>query len=513
MSKSAKSRATAVAQPSMPRRLSEWEAGTWAEATPAKVKYEYCKHGVESLASIAETLSGRATGNTSYPTYCSDLTWEDLALLNYATKDPEEINYYLEKFNGCGWRVTADQKNYIFDARDDRPWIWVPAIPAVAPTQVHIVVDVGAVIVLPSPHDEVSKAVLEIFDAVDAKGTKTGVIMKREIDLALGDPQFTGGQAAALVTMKKNVSDWRNFSSDSECVYMDPETSCPPEIGITRADVMAYERLVARDPKSVYVLRNKYLFEYASGKIKKTTRTLLNGMPDPLAVCQGDIGDCWFLAAIVGLASIPDRRESIKEMISVHGAGQYTVAFPGIKKRISVTEPTDAEIALFSTAEDNGLWLVILEKSFGAAVNRDTYFFVTSSDYDAANSLGSLNPLAEGIRIMTGNSVDFDVLALTSSNELRDKLLTARRNGKVVTAGIRANLDFWSDNDARENGLPMGHAYTVMGYDAAKDVLRVRNPWGFGGAHWPPQWVINQGVFEMSMQDFHDSFSTIAFEE
>ena len=500
----AKQKATGVKRPTNPRSLGEWEAGNWQGATEYKVKYYYCKKGIETLASIASTLSGAKTGNAKYPKYQANMTWHDITRLNYGTDTPTEVNWYLEHFNGCGRRVTADRANYGFDPKDDRPWLWIPTQTVLPPIVITIKRNTKRQLNLPPPHNEFTQSVDNRFKDIDKD--KDGFLSKKEIDRALGDPMFVGNHGAAVATLKKHLGDFEEMSDDEWGDEND---------GVTRADITAYDRLRLINPNNNAVQIMENMYSYAKGKITGTSKQLFAGPIDPLGVRQGMIGDCWFLAPIVGIANIPHRRDEIKKMIKTLPNGNYEVKFPGISKSITVTPPTDSEIGVFSGAGVNGLWLSVLEKTYGASVNRDAYFFIDDSHYDAADA-GQF--LSKGIEIMTGHSVDADTLVAIVPKTielmtLSNKLMNAINNRKVVTAGIRGNLDFWSDNYFRNNGLPMGHAYTVMGFNSATQTIHIRNPWGEGGAQWPAQWPIQSGVFSMSLSSFWDYFSDIAFEE
>ncbi len=106
---------------------------------------------------------------------------------------------------------------------------------------------------------------------------------------------------------------------------------------------------------------------------------------------------------------------------------------------------------------------------------------------------------------------------VTRKETTRKKLDRAfgRRGGgrkRLVTAAI-----------ARDNpyGLPKKHAYSVIGWDGT--YLTIRNPWG--RAPTPTQKEARKligdgkkdpyesGVFKMSLDDFYEVFSTIAYEE
>jgi hypothetical protein len=213
---------------------------------------------------------------------------------------------------------------------------------------------------------------------------------------------------------------------------------------------------------------------------------------------QGQIGDCWYLAAIVGVVAMGRNRE-IRDMIKPKGRGSYEIKFPGISERIAITEPTDGEIGLLSTTNQNGLWITVLEKAYGTLKIRDDEETSVIDPLDKS-------PLCHGIEIITGNSVDTDWLSFTSISTLRKKLEKALENNKVVTASIRGE-----GGEYRENGLPMGHAYTVLSYVRNMDKIKIRNPWGHGGIKF--KWPIYKGSFIMDLEKFCEDFSFIAFEE
>lgn len=63
----------------------------------------------------------------------------------------------------------------------------------------------------------------------------------------------------------------------------------------------------------------------------------------PDAIDQRTVGDCWFLSSVGAMASTPEGKESIKNMIEDNGDGTYTVTFPD--DPVTVDEPTQAELA------------------------------------------------------------------------------------------------------------------------------------------------------------------------
>ncbi len=122
-------KAKKIKAPPRPRCLVEWEQGSWNGATSNKLKYLYCKSSQESLVDIVNKLKGKSTGDPEHPNYSKSLAWQEIAMLNFGTKNPEEINWHLETLNGCGDKVSADGANYELSKKDTRPWLWIPTEP------------------------------------------------------------------------------------------------------------------------------------------------------------------------------------------------------------------------------------------------------------------------------------------------------------------------------------------------------------------------------------------------
>lgn len=341
-------------------------------------------------------------------------------------------------------------------------------------------------IALPPPHDDFSKLVVQKFSELDADSD--GFVSKDEVNRALQDPKFTGDEAAMIATLKAVLGDLEELADDEAGWEND---------GVTLADVTAYDRLREAEPKNKMIVRVQNRFQHAKAKIAARSNNLFDGDPDVMNIRQGSIGNCWFLVAIVAIG-LRDKAEIRNLVKAGKGKDEFVVNFPGVEDEITVSKPTDAELAIFALS--NGLWLPLLEKSYGAAVNRDALFFVDSSDIDAVDGGGFIG---KGIEIMTGNSTDTDFLSGTLESTTREKVEAAIANKKIMTAGVRKN--FFGESQ-RENGLPMGHAYTVMGYDASKDTLSLRNPWGHKGLSFGE-------VFEQSLTEFDSNFSLIAYEE
>jgi len=334
------------------------------------------------------------------------------------------------------------------------------------------------------------------FHRIDKNGN--GFLSKAEINQALSDPAFTGADAAAVATLHKLVSSLQKLSNDE----FGPEND-----GLTLSDLEAYEK-----GKGDQVAVESF-YSTADAKIKGTKRELFpNGVPNLATLKQGPIGDCYFLAALGSFISRDPTAlvRMIKENKQDGKVVSYTVNFPGKLGSVTISPPTDGEIARYSYAGSDGLWLVVMEKAYAVARSR-------VQEPDIQKEVGEGGQLATGLKAFTDAKIDHDFLILTRKSTTVRKLDAAfgRGSGKekrrLVTAAIMSANDY---------GLPKGHAYSVIGWDGT--LLTIRNPWGrnprpskdkpkLNGV--PGQDPYTTGVFQMTLDEFYKVFAEIAYEE
>lgn len=340
-----------------------------------------------------------------------------------------------------------------------------------------------------------TQAMLNVFSRVDSD--HDGYLSRTELNSALHSSSYTGQDAAAVAAMNKYVGDIEEYSDDE---FGDEND------GITQADLRAF---VQQNDQTATNISN--LVQYGSNTIARTNRTPFpNGVNSvrPDNIRQGLIGDCYFLAAVASEARTPAGRQRLHDMIHDNGNGTYNVTFPG-RDAVTVDAPTDAELATYSSAGPDGTWLAILEKGYAQSQNNGA-IFPSTNPYD---EIGDGDSLAAGIEAITGHSVDTDDTAFTSVDTLRSKLSDAISHGRTVTAGI--NEYPWSSG-SEDNGLPQGHAYTVLGYDPATDRVTLRNPWGHGepvNASGQAADGNDDGSFSMTLAEFDEYFSDICYEQ
>jgi hypothetical protein len=221
-----------------------------------------------------------------------------------------------------------------------------------------------------------------------------------------------------------------------------------------------------------------------------------NGVQDINAsnVIQGSSGLCYLLSAIASLAE--NRPKDIMNMIKDNGNNTYTVTFPGVRNgTVTVQRPTDYELKEYTEPGHNSsIWAAVMTKAY--------------MKLDLTANFGSTD--GTGITIITGHSVDTDILALTSKDETRKKLKIATQGNKIITAGINGLM-----GGVDENNIVSKHTYSVLSYDEKTDTVKVRNPWGildFKNIKHPDK-SQHDGTFTLTIDEFDAIFSNIAYEE
>lgn len=339
-----------------------------------------------------------------------------------------------------------------------------------------------------------SAAARALFGRLDKD--RDGYLSEAEIDAAMIDRSIRGDEAAVVATLKELRGDLEELSDDEWGDEND---------GVTMADLEQYER-TGSVPKE---LRDRVegRFGWSKYRIGQSAPGVFNGAPDPTAVTQGSIGDCYFLAAVVGQAYRDPR--AVRRMITDNGDATYTVTFPG-RSAVTVPAPTDAELARYSSSGANGLWLSILEKAYGQVRNDESWFGSTTVAQEGADGGAQLST---GVSAVTGSGTDTDILSFTSLSTTRAKLEAAMKAGRVVTAGTTKALP-WQEENA--GGIVSGHAFTVVAYDRGSDTITLRNPWGSTeptNAQGQAADGRDDGVFQMKLPDFDSRFANICYQE
>ncbi|MEC4803956.1 MAG: C2 family cysteine protease [Jaaginema sp. PMC 1079.18] len=226
-----------------------------------------------------------------------------------------------------------------------------------------------------------------------------------------------------------------------------------------------------------YGSANQAAYKYAQGQLFQ------NGI-QYTDVRQGALGDCYYLAALAGIA-LKDANK-IKDMFIDNGDGTYTVRFFKNGKADYVTVnrelPTDASgIFSFAKAGDywntynntnNELWVALAEKAY-AQVNEAGWIGQDGTNSYKGIEGGGAQVAAEHIAQVNGIYHSF-----SSSNV--SAAISAFASGAAVF--------FSSDSNKHQaqigsEKLVGGHAYLMTNYNSSNQTVTLFNPWNSGNSY------------------------------
>ncbi|XP_040260945.1 calpain-2 catalytic subunit-like [Bufo bufo] len=244
-------------------------------------------------------------------------------------------------------------------------------------------------------------------------------------------------------------------------------------------------------------------------------------------ICQGQLGNCWFLAAAASLTVYPlllDRVVPAQQNFHNDYAGIFHFQFWQYGQWIDVVVddrlPTkNGELVFVSSAQKSEFWPALLEKAY-AKLN---------GSYEALNG-GWISEAFVDFTGGVGESVDLKA----APPDLFQMIQKAVEKKSLMGASI--NILDQSESEVRTpEGLVKGHAYSIIGvsevdYQGRRiSLIRVRNPWGT--VEWNGRWSDNSstwslldnatalklqlraddGEFWMQMDDFMRYFDTLDF--
>ncbi|MCU0697640.1 MAG: C2 family cysteine protease [Myxococcaceae bacterium] len=228
-------------------------------------------------------------------------------------------------------------------------------------------------------------------------------------------------------------------------------------------------------------------------------------------VAQGQIGNCYFPAAMAAIAKInPD---AITRMIKDNGDGTFTVTFKqrdwatGRFKDVPVKVDADLYVRSFggplygrstnsNDARQMELWYPLVEKAYAQ----------WKGSYNDIGNGGLVNDVFEAC---LGQNAEY--MALSWSNETRvfDTIKRALDAKKPVGAGT-----FGSDESSRytNTGVYADHAYSILGYEqqGTEKLIVLRNPWAESE---PRNNGPNDGIFKLKVSEFMKLFQSLMWVE
>jgi hypothetical protein len=108
-----------------------------------------------------------------------------------------------------------------------------------------------------------------------------------------------------------------------------------------------------------------------------------------------------------------------------------------------------------------------------------------------------------GLKVLTDKPIGW-TWSFSGPKAMHEALVDATKRGAPITAdtGFAAKV---------ENGPATKHVYSVLGYDATKQVATIRNPWGNTVPKLKGVVDKGKGVFEIPLDAFVAHFTKISY--
>lgn len=243
-------------------------------------------------------------------------------------------------------------------------------------------------------------------------------------------------------------------------------------------------------------------------------------------ICQGELGDCWLLAAIASLTLNQKALARVVPQDQGFGSGyagifhfQFWQHSEWLDVVIDDRLPTFRDRLVFlHSADHNEFWSALLEKAY-AKLN---------GSYEALKGGSAIEAMED---FTGGVAENFQIRE--APEDFYEILEKALRRGSLL--GCSIDTLNASESEARTPlGLIKGHAYTVTGLDQVNfhgqriKLIRVRNPWGQVEWNGPwsdssPEWrsvnleeqkrlghtALDDGEFWMAFEDFKTHFDKV----
>lgn len=205
-----------------------------------------------------------------------------------------------------------------------------------------------------------------------------------------------------------------------------------------------------------------------------------SGSPSLEDINQGQLGDCYFLASLGGLAlNDPD---AIKNAITDKGNGTFDVTLyaGGLQHVINVSDDLAVQAESGTAQQINGstVWNQRLLGNNAYSDVTNSWANIFEKAYAKPNGSSYAN-IANGgttqaaLKALTNGTVN-NYQGSSSINANKQAIFDALDNNKVVTLARFSNS---YDKNCYQN-MVAAHAFTVTGYNSLTNSVTVRNPWG-----------------------------------
>ena len=242
----------------------------------------------------------------------------------------------------------------------------------------------------------------------------------------------------------------------------------------------------------------------------------------PDDIIQGNVGNCWLLAAASAVAEVPGRMEKTfldttnkLNDAGIYAVNLYTLGVPHtvvvddwVPRTKDILKPNKIINAFAEVGFDSSLWGTILEKAYAKSVGNYLH--------TQAGNMG------HGVRAITGAPFEEHAHKDITVEDLWTELVSHDGKNDVITASSGPG----NDTQQNEHGLTLGHAFTILGTHVLPNgtrLVKIRNPWGledYRGAwsdfskEWTPELekevnlkkTKKDGIFYQSIEDYHKQF-------
>ncbi|XP_059841026.1 calpain-3 isoform X4 [Hypanus sabinus] len=237
-------------------------------------------------------------------------------------------------------------------------------------------------------------------------------------------------------------------------------------------------------------------------------------------ICQGALGDCWFLSVIACLSLNKDVMKQVIPANQGFGTG-YSGCFcfkfwqygRWVEVIVDDRLPTvDNKLAFLYSRNNNEFWSPLLEKAYAKLKGCYESLYI---GYPLEAMVDLTGGAPESLQI---DEMPKDLWKFLKKLLDKGSIVCCAKPGPVGVLG--------------EQGIVTGHAYSVTGVDKVQlkagrvELVRVRNPWGrveWSGAwsdrsaewnqvseqHRPSMAHLEDGEFWMSIEDFKKIFSCV----
>ncbi len=169
---------------------------------------------------------------------------------------------------------------------------------------------------------------------------------------------------------------------------------------------------------------------------------------DPNDVSQGQLGDCYFVAALAAIAK--NSPDTLRRMITDNKNGTYNVRFHEGGDVVVDNQFAKKDGAVQFAAEGDTdakqgteLWVMLIEKAWAK--------------------------LKGGYEVVRGSKVKM------SSTEAISNAMT---QGWPATIGVKNITEKAAADECKKTGLVPNHAFAIMGVNTNSKTIQVYNPWG-----------------------------------